>query len=137
AAHPAVEAVHYPGLESHPQHALAQRQMTGYSGVLSFEVGGGYAATVRAMARLRLVKQAVSLGGFETLAVHAAAMWAGTLGEEGARRAGVQPNLVRLSIGLEDSADIVADLDRALAESRSVTRSSRLATRRPARGKVP
>jgi cystathionine beta-lyase/cystathionine gamma-synthase len=118
AAHPAVETVHYPGLETHPQHALAKRQMTGFGGVLGFEVCGGYAATERAMARLRLVKQAVSLGGFETLAVHAAAMWAGTLGEEGARRAGVQPNLVRLSIGLEEAADIVADLDRALGGAR-------------------
>jgi cystathionine beta-lyase/cystathionine gamma-synthase len=118
ASHPAIEVVHYPGLETHPQHALAQRQMTGFGGVLGFEVCGGYAATERAMARLGLVKQAVSLGGFETLAVHAAAMWAGTLGEEGARRAGVQPNLVRLSIGLEDAADIVADLERALGGAR-------------------
>jgi len=114
--HPAIDAVHYPGLPSHPQHALACRQMTGFGGTLSFAVRGGYEATQRFMQRLRLVKQAVSLGGFETLAVHAAAMWAGTLGEEGARQAGVQPNLVRLSTGLEDASDIIADLDQALTQ---------------------
>ncbi len=115
ARHPAIESVHYPGLPSHPQHALACRQMSGFGGTLSFAVRGGYATTQRFMQRLRLIKQAVSLGGFETLAVHAAAMWAGTLGEEGARQAGVQPNLVRLSTGLEDANDIIADLDHALA----------------------
>ncbi|HEY8448124.1 MAG TPA: aminotransferase class I/II-fold pyridoxal phosphate-dependent enzyme [Thermomicrobiales bacterium] len=115
--HPAIEAVHYPGLPSHPQHELARRQMSGFGGTLSFAVRGGYEATQRFMRGLRLIKQAVSLGGFETLAVHAAAMWAGTLGEEGARQAGVQPNLVRLSTGLEDPADIINDLDQALASA--------------------
>jgi cystathionine beta-lyase/cystathionine gamma-synthase len=112
--HPAIEAVYYPGLASHPQHDLARRQMSGGGGVLSFAVRGGYAATRRFIAALRLPAQAVSLGGFETLVVHAAAMWEGTLGPEGMSAAGIQPNLVRLSIGLEDERDLIADLGRAL-----------------------
>jgi methionine-gamma-lyase len=114
ARHSRVEAVHYPGLETHPQHELAKRQMTGYGGTLSFQVAGGYRETEQFMANLRLVKQAVSLGGFESLAVHAAAMWAGTLSDEQVRAAGVMPNLVRLSVGLEAPSDIIADLDHAL-----------------------
>jgi methionine-gamma-lyase len=114
ASHPGIETVHYPGLPSHPQHALATRQMTGFGGTLSFQVAGGYRETECFMARLRLIKQAVSLGGFESLAVHAAAMWAGTLSDEQVRAAGVMPNLVRLSCGLEAADDIIADLDQAL-----------------------
>ncbi len=114
-AHPSIEAVHYPGLPSHPRHDLALKQMSGFGGTLSFQVNGGYAETERFMAGLRLVRQAVSLGGFESLAVHAAAMWAGTLTDDQVREAGVMPNLVRLSLGLEAAADIVADLDTALS----------------------
>ncbi len=112
--HAAIDEVYYPGLTSHPQQDLARRQMNGFGGVLSFGVKGGYAAAQRTMAGLQLIKQAVSLGGFESLAVHAAAMWEGTLGEAGAVEAGVQPNLIRLSVGLEHQDDIIADLDRAL-----------------------
>jgi cystathionine beta-lyase/cystathionine gamma-synthase len=112
--HSRIEQVNYPGLPSHPQHELATRQMQGYGGVMSFAVDGGYAAAQSVMARLQLVRQAVSLGGFESLAVHAAAMWEGTLGEEGAIAAGVQPNLIRLSVGLEHAGDIIADLEQAL-----------------------
>ena len=116
--HPVVEAVHYPGLESHPQHALASRQMPGgFGGTLSFQIRGGYQETERFMSRLRLIRQAVSLGGFETLAVHAAAMWAGTLSDEQVREAGVEPNLVRLSTGLEDAEDLIGDLEGALGPS--------------------
>ena len=115
-AHHGVEAVHHPGLESHPQHELAKRQMSGYGGTLSFQVAGGYRETERFMAGLRLIRQAVSLGGFESLAVHAAAMWAGTLSDEQVRAAGVMPNLVRLSVGLEAASDIIADLDHALRQ---------------------
>jgi methionine-gamma-lyase len=114
--HATVEAVHYPGLPSHPQHELARRQMTGFGGTMSFQVAGGYRETQRFMSGLRLVKQAVSLGGFESLAVHAAAMWAGTLTDDQVRAAGVMPNLVRLSVGLEAAADIIADLDHALSQ---------------------
>jgi methionine-gamma-lyase len=113
--HSGIEAVHYPGLPSHPQHELARCQMTGFGGTLSFQIAGGYKETECFMSRLRLVKQAVSLGGFESLAVHAAAMWAGTLTDEQVRAAGVMPNLVRLSVGLEAVSDVIADLDQAFA----------------------
>jgi cystathionine gamma-lyase len=113
--HPKIEAVHYPGLPSHPDYAVASRQMTGYGGTFSFQIRGGYQDTQRFMASLQMVKQAVSLGGFETLAVHAAAMWGGSLSDEQVREAGVEPNMVRISIGLEAAEDVIADLDHALA----------------------
>jgi cystathionine beta-lyase/cystathionine gamma-synthase len=114
AAHPAVEAVHYPGLESHPQHELARRQMTGFGGVVAVQVRGGYREAERVMSRLKVFTQAVSLGGYESLAAHAAAMWAGTLSDEALVEAGIQPNLIRLSVGLEDARDLIEDLDQAL-----------------------
>jgi cystathionine beta-lyase/cystathionine gamma-synthase len=113
--HPAVERVHYPGLESHPQHALARRQMSGFGGVLAVEVRGGYRDAERVMSRLRVFTQAVSLGGVESLAAHAAAMWAGTLGDDAMRDAGIAPTLIRLSVGLEDADDLIEDLAQALA----------------------
>jgi len=113
--HPKIEAVHYPGLPSHPDYAVASRQMTGYGATFSFQVRGGYQDTQRFMASLQMVKQAVSLGGFETLAVHAAAMWGGSLSDEQVREAGVEPNMVRISIGLEAADDVIADLDHALS----------------------
>ncbi len=113
---PAIEQVYYPGLDSHPQAALARRQMQGFGGVLSFAVRGGYAATQRFLSALQLPTQAVSLGGYESLVVHAAAMWEGTLGEAGLIEAGIQPNLVRFSVGLEDERDLISDLQRALAQ---------------------
>lgn len=112
--HPAIEQVYYPGLPSHPQYELAQRQMKGFGGVLSFAVRGGYSATQRFISALKLPTQAVSLGGYESLVVHAAAMWEGTLGEAGLIEAGIQPNLVRFSVGLEDEQDLMADLQQAL-----------------------
>jgi methionine-gamma-lyase len=115
--HPAIEQVYYPGLPSHPQYALAQRQMKGFGGVLSFAVRGGYGATQRFISALKLPTQAVSLGGYESLVVHAAAMWEGTLGEAGLMEAGIQPNLVRFSVGLEDEQDLLADLQQALAQA--------------------
>jgi cystathionine beta-lyase/cystathionine gamma-synthase len=114
-AHPAVAAVHYPGLASHPQHALAGAQMRGYGGVLSFALRGGEAAALAVMQRLKLFTQAVSLGGIEALAMHAATTWAGTLDEEQVRSSGVDPALIRISVGLEDARDLIADLSQALS----------------------
>lgn len=113
-AHPSVEAVHYPGLETHPQHALARAQMRGFGGVLAVRIAGDYARTQAFVSRLRLFTQAVSLGGIESLAVHAAAMVAGTLDDEQMRAAGIAPNLVRLACGIESAEDLVADLEQAL-----------------------
>ena len=112
----AVAHVHYPGLESHPQRALARTQMRGYGGVLSVVLRGGMSAALTCMQRLKLFTQAVSLGGIESLAMHAATVWSGTLSEEQTAAAGVDPGLIRLSVGLEDAGNLIADLDQALQD---------------------
>ncbi|NDJ75227.1 MAG: aminotransferase class I/II-fold pyridoxal phosphate-dependent enzyme [Chloroflexi bacterium] len=114
AAHPQVDAVHYPGLETHPQYSLAKTQMHGFGGMLSFQVRGGYAATDRFMSGLKLIARAASLGGIHSLIVHPAAMWAGYFSEQGLLEKGILPNLVRLSVGIEDADDLVADIGTAL-----------------------
>ena len=114
--HPAVASVHYPGLSSHPQHSLARSQMRGYGGVLSAVLRDGASAAQTFMQRTKLFAHAVSLGGIESLAMHAATTWSGTLTEEQMRASGVDPGLVRLSVGLEDAADLIADLDQALPQ---------------------
>lgn len=114
ASHPKVTAVYYPGLESHPQHALACTQMTGFTGMMSFEVEGGYKAAEQFISRLRLAERAASLGGIHTLAVQPAAMLAGVMSEAQFREHGVPPSLIRLSVGLENADDIIKDLRHAL-----------------------
>lgn len=116
-AQPQVERVHYPGLESHPQHALARVQMKGGGPVIAFAVKGGYEATSRFVAALKLPTHAVSLGGVESLIVHTAAMWAGTMNEAQMAAAGIPPNFVRLSVGLEHPDDLQHDLTQALAQA--------------------
>jgi cystathionine beta-lyase/cystathionine gamma-synthase len=114
--HPAVERVYYPGLESHPQHALAKRQMIdGSGGILSFELKGGYNAANRAIRRTEVCILAVSLGGVETLITHPASLVYPHNTDEERRAAGVSPGLIRLSVGTEDAKDIIADLDAALS----------------------
>ena len=112
--HPGVLQVHYPGLASHPQHALARRQMTGFGGVVSFEPKGGYEAARKFVSRLRLAKLAVSLGGTKTLAVHTASMIFAHHTREERKEIGVSEGLVRLAVGIEDVEDIIADFDQAL-----------------------
>lgn len=114
---PQVEQVFYPGLESHPQHALARRQMSGFGAVIAFSIRGGYAATSRFVAALKLATHAVSLGGVETLIVHTAAMWAGTMTEAQMASAGIEPNFVRMSVGVEHIDDLKTDLGNALAQA--------------------
>lgn len=114
AAHPAVASVSYPGLSEHPQHALALAQMTGFGGVMGLRLNFDYAGTATFVSQLALAQQAVSLGGVDTLVVHAAAMWAGSLDDQQMRQSGIEPNLVRLSIGLEHPDDLIADLRHAL-----------------------
>lgn len=114
-SHPAVGRVYYPGLESHPQHVLASRQMTGFGGVLSIELAGGYDAAKSLVERLQLVANAVSLGGVETLAVHAASVWEGSLSIAQIEVAGVSAALVRIAVGLEHPQDLLRDFDQALA----------------------
>jgi methionine-gamma-lyase len=112
--HPRVERVNYPGLESHPQHALARRQMSGFTGMLSVELRGGYAEAERFISSLRLATYAASLGGYETLVVHPAAMWGLQLSPEQRGEMGVGESLVRVSVGLEDERDLIEDFARAL-----------------------
>jgi cystathionine beta-lyase/cystathionine gamma-synthase len=114
AGHPAVASVSYPGLDTHPQRSLALRQMTGFGGVMGVRLRADYAGTARFVSGLSLPQHAVSLGGVDSLVVHAAAMWAGTLDDAGMALAGIEPNLVRLSIGLEHPDDLIADLNRGL-----------------------
>jgi cystathionine gamma-synthase len=107
AAHPLIEAVLYPGLPSHPQHALACAQMRGgFGGMLSIRVRGGEAAAIATAARVKLWKRATSLGGVESLIEHRASI-------EGASSP-CPPDLLRLSVGIEDAGDLFADLDAAL-----------------------
>jgi methionine-gamma-lyase len=113
---PRVERVYYPGLPSHPQHELAKRQMGGYGGMVVFELSGGFEAARAFTARLRLARRAVSLGGTETLAVHAASMIHARLTPEQRAEAGISENLIRVSIGLEAPGDIIADFDQALGD---------------------
>lgn len=113
--HPGVEAVFYPGLPSHPQHALACQQMTGFGAVIAYSIRGGYAATSKFVSALQLATHAVSLGGVETLVVHTAAMWSGSMDEAQMKAAGIEPNFVRMSVGVEHVEDLKTDLAQALA----------------------
>lgn len=114
---PEIEAVYYPGLKSHPQHDLASKQMRGFGSVIAFTIRGGYAATQKFESALKLATQAVSLGGVETLAVHTASMWASSMTEQEMLAAGIEPNFIRMSVGIEHIDDLYADLDQALKAS--------------------
>ncbi len=113
-SHQAVSRVLYPGLPSHSQHELAARQMTGYGGMLSFELRDGREAGVRFVESTRLAVLTVSLGGVETLVEHPASMSHSLLSDDELRRAGIPPGLIRLSVGIEHPDDLIADLQQAL-----------------------
>ncbi|HKC76890.1 MAG TPA: cystathionine gamma-synthase [Gaiellaceae bacterium] len=113
ADHPAVHAVHHPGLDSHPQHALAMRQMGGGGGMVSFEVDTEERA-LEVLSRLRVFLLAESLGAVESLAEHPARMTHASIAAEERRRVGVGDGLIRLSVGVEEVDDLVRDLDQAL-----------------------
>ena len=113
-SHNKVARVFYPGLPSHPQHELARSQMDGFTGMLSVELLGGYAAADRLISSLRLATRAASLGGFETLVVHPASMWSLQLARETRESTGINDGLVRISVGIEDEADLIADFEQAL-----------------------
>jgi cystathionine beta-lyase/cystathionine gamma-synthase len=112
--HPAVKRVYYPGLPSHPDHAIAKRQMTGFGGMVCIDLAGGQAAAYRAFDRLQVVKRAASLGGTESLCSLPilTSQWGHT--DQQLEAAGVTRGMMRLSIGLEDPDDLIADLKQAV-----------------------
>jgi cystathionine gamma-lyase len=116
---PAVARVIYPGLESHPQHALAQQQMAGGGGIVSFDIAGGLDAARRFLENTRLFTLAESLGGVESLVNHPAIMTHASVPPETRARLGISDTLIRLSVGIEDCADLLADLERALGAARN------------------
>lgn len=113
-AHPAVAVVHYPGLDSFAQKALARHQMADFGGMIAFELKGGFEAGIAMMNRLDMVQRAVSLGDAETLIQHPASMTHSSYSAEERAVHGISEGLVRLSVGLEDVGDILADLMQAL-----------------------
>ena len=114
ANHRSISKVNYPGLDSHPQHGLAARQMRKYGSVLSFEIASGIEGAKEFLSRLTLVRPAVSLGGPETLACHPASSTHVSISVDDQVATGITPGLIRLSIGLEDVNDILADISAAL-----------------------
>jgi methionine-gamma-lyase len=112
--HPAVETVYYPGLTSHPDHAIARKQMCGYGGMVCIDVKGGQPSAYRAFDRLNVIKRAASLGGVESLCSLPILTSQYGLTDAELEQAGVTRGMMRLSIGLEDPEDLIADLDQAL-----------------------
>lgn len=113
--HPMIQKVYYPGLKSHPQHELASRQMSGFGGMISFETGSLENAK-RVLEGVRLCTLGESLGGVETLISHPATMTHASVPETERNRLGITDGLVRVSVGIEDVEDIIADLDQALGK---------------------
>jgi cystathionine gamma-lyase len=113
--HPAVERVIYPGLKSHPQHALAKRQMHGFGGIVTSEGKGGLKKARRMLERCELFALAESLGGVESLIEHPAIMTHASVPPANRKRLGISDGLVRLSVGVEDVQDLKDELSRALA----------------------
>ena len=124
AAHPATAVVHYPGLPSFPQHALAKQQMRQMGGMIALELQGGLEAGVCFMDALQLVTRAVSLGDAETLAQHPASMTHSVYTPEERAAHGISEGLVRLSVGLEDVQDLLADIGQALDLAHAMPRGS-------------
>ena len=114
-SHPKVARVHYPGLKSHPQHALAKRQMHGFGGMVTAILNGTLADSRRFLERCQIFALAESLGGVESLIEHPAIMTHASLPPEKRAELGIGDGLVRLSVGVEDEADLIADLTQALA----------------------
>ncbi|HVT99713.1 MAG TPA: PLP-dependent transferase, partial [Acidobacteriaceae bacterium] len=113
--HPKVSNVLYPGLTSHPQHELAKRQMSGFGSMIAFEVGSRANAD-KLLRSVRVITNGESLGGVESLISHSATTTHASVPAEEQKRLGITEGLVRISVGIEDEADILGDLDQALAK---------------------
>ena len=116
AKHPKIDSVLHPGLESHPQHELAKRQMTGYGGTFSFRVKGGQKEAFALLGNVKLHTLAESLGGVESLIEHPWTMTHISVPEDARRKMGITDNLIRISVGIEHVDDLIADLEQALAK---------------------
>ena len=127
--HPAVRAVHYPGLPTHPGHALAARQQHGFGAMLSVELDGGEAAVRAFVDGLRYFTLAESLGGVESLVAHPATMTHAAMAPEARAAAGIADGLLRLSVGIEHVDDLLADLADALARAQAAGADKRQAAR--------
>jgi cystathionine gamma-lyase len=114
--HPRVESVYYPGLASHPDHTLAKQQMSGFGGMVSFQFKGTLDDVDRVVRRFKIFAFAESLGGVESLVCHPASMTHGSIPKEIREARGVNDTLLRVSVGIEDVEDLIADLDQALAQ---------------------
>jgi cystathionine gamma-synthase len=119
--HPAVTRVYWPGLPTHPGHALAAQQQDGFGAMLSFELDGGVDAIEAFLDGLQYFSLAESLGGVESLIAHPATMTHASMAPEARRNAGISDSLLRVSVGIEDAADLCADLEAALARASSLT----------------
>ena len=120
ASHPAVKHVYYPGLESHPGHAIARTQQRGFGAMVSFEINGTIENVKALLGALELFSLAESLGGVESLVAHPASMTHAAMDAAARQRAGISDTLLRLSIGIEEGADLVRDLETALGVARRV-----------------
>jgi len=116
--HPMVDSVYYPGLRSHPGHNIAVRQQSGFGGMISFDISGGPAAVATFVDKLSYFSLAESLGGVESLVCHPASMTHAPVSADALQEAGIGQTLIRLSIGLECSEDLVADVLEALEAAR-------------------
>ncbi|MBL7716798.1 MAG: cystathionine gamma-synthase [Bdellovibrionales bacterium] len=112
--HPRVEKVIYPGLESHPQHSIAKKQMSGFGGMITFFLKGGLPEARRFLEKVKVFTLAESLGGVESLVEHPAIMTHASIPAETRKQLGIHDNLVRISVGIEDVTDLIADLEQAL-----------------------
>lgn len=119
--HPAVAAVHYPGLSSHPGHEVAKSQQDGFGAMVSFELAGGEAAVRALVEGLECFSLAESLGGVESLIAHPATMTHASMSEEARAAAGIGAGLLRLSLGIESAEDLIADLRAGLERAARVT----------------
>jgi methionine-gamma-lyase len=113
--HSSIDKVHYNGLPSHPDYQISQKQMRHHGAVLSFELKGGFEAAKRFIDKLEICVRAVSLGTVDTLVSHPASMSHSGMSRESRERSGITDGLIRMSVGLEDINDILADFDQALA----------------------
>ena len=113
--HKKVKRVHYPGLKSHPQYELAKKQMSGFSGMVSFDLNGTYDDVLKFLKKLKVFALAESLGGVESLVNHPEKMTHASVPEELRKKLGIGPTLLRLSVGIEDVSDLIADLEQALS----------------------